>query len=174
VVFVQAHLAVPLPIATAVERLRHALAHEQLGAASDGAYAQGLSVLARVGPLGPQVGLSKQVRLQVLEPRPVGEGMRVPLRWVATGVSGRLFPALDADLDLTGQADESSLLTVNASYTPPLGAVGSGVDRLVLRHAARATMGVLLGGVADVLVVGAAGQGSGFPVPTFQVQFLPD
>jgi hypothetical protein len=150
-VFVQARLTVALPISAASARLRHALAHGGIAKASDTAYGDGLAVLARVGPLGSVAGLSKQVRLQMLEPRLQGSGLRVPVRWVATGVSGRLFPALDADLEVARLEDDTSVVTITGVYTPPLGVIGARVDRLLLRHAARATMRSLLRGIATTL-----------------------
>jgi hypothetical protein len=37
-------------------------------------------------------GASKLVSVRLLEPVPRGEVMVLPLRWEATGVTGRLFP----------------------------------------------------------------------------------
>lgn len=157
--FLQARVAVHLPVAVASERLCRAVVRDQLPQMSDDAYCTGLTVLARVGPFGTGAGLSKRVLLQLLPARPLGDGLRLPIRWVATGSAGRLFPSLDADLDVTGHAPGESLLTINACYTPPFGAVGSGVDRLVLRRAARATLGALLRSVADSLLLEPAASG---------------
>ena len=56
--------------------------------------------MTRVGPFGETAGLSKRVRLELLTLRRVDHGVRLQLLWVATGATGQLFPALDADLDL--------------------------------------------------------------------------
>jgi len=71
-----------------------------LSTASGGAYADGLAGLIRVGPFG-DVPASKLVRVRLLEPVPRDDVMVLPPRWEATGVMGRLFPVLDADLTMT-------------------------------------------------------------------------
>jgi hypothetical protein len=143
-VFIRATLDLPIPLARAVERLDAALARHRLDEVSDDAYAAGLVVLTRVGPFGEVAGLSKTVRLELLTPRQVDQGMRLQLRWVATGPTGQLFPALDADLDLYAVDEQHCALSINAVYDPPLGALGAGIDRILLHRAARATMHALL------------------------------
>jgi hypothetical protein len=143
-VFIRAALDLPVPVASAVERLYGALARHRLDEVSDDGYATGLVVLTRVGPFGEVAGLSKKVRLELLAPRRVDDGVRLQLRWVASGTTGQLFPALDADLDLLAVDEQHSALSINAVYDPPLGALGAGIDRILLRRAARATMRALL------------------------------
>jgi hypothetical protein len=150
-VFVRAALDLPVPLDRASGRLHGVLAAERLQLVSDRAYSAGLVTLVHVGPFGELAGLSKTVRLEVLEPRPIEDGLRVPLRWMATGPAGRWFPALDADLDLTAVDEGASTLSINAVYDPPLGAFGAGIDRLVLHRAARATMRALLQDLGDRL-----------------------
>jgi hypothetical protein len=82
--------------------------------------------------------------VELLPPRQVERGVRLPLRWVATGATEQLFPALDADLDLLAVDEQHCALSINAVYDPPLGAVGAGIDRILLHRAARATMRALL------------------------------
>lgn len=142
--FICATLDLPVPVATSIDRLYAALARHRLDEVSDGAYAAGLVALSRVGPFGEVAGLSKTVRLQLLDPLPIEHGVRLQLRWVATGAAGQLFPALDADLDLLAVDEQNCVLSINAVYAPPLGALGAGIDRLVLHRAARATMRALL------------------------------
>jgi hypothetical protein len=142
--FIHATLDLPVPVATAVERLYPALWQHRLDEFSDDAYAAGLTALTKVGPFGEVAGLSKTVRLQLLAPRPLEDGVRLQLRWVATGATGQLFPALDADLDLLALDEQNCALSINAVYDAPLGALGARVDRLVLHRAARATMVALL------------------------------
>jgi hypothetical protein len=149
--FVHATLELPIPAASSIERLDLVMATQRLDDLSDEAYEAALITLARVGPFGAVRGLSKAVRLQMLEPRPVGGGVRVPLRWVATGTTGQLFPALDADLDITALDARRCALSINAAYTPPLGAAGASIDRLLLHLAARATLRSLLRGLGHAL-----------------------
>jgi hypothetical protein len=143
-VFIRATLELPVAAASAIERLDAALARHRLDEVSDDAYAAGLVVLTRVGPFGEIAGLSKTVRLELLTPRQVDRGIRLQLRWVATGATGQLFPALDADLDLLAVDEQHCALSINAVYDPPLGALGAGIDRILLHRAARATVRALL------------------------------
>src|SRR5450755_2068839 len=130
-----------------------------LAAASDSAYADGLAGLIRVGPFGAVPGVSKLVSVRWLEPVLRGEVMVLPLRWEATGVTGRLFPVLDADLTITPAGAGRTLLTMNGAYRPPLGAIGAELDRVVLRRAAAATIGSLLTRIADALASPAPAPG---------------
>jgi hypothetical protein len=149
--FVYATLELPIPVASAIERLDFVMASQRLDDLSDEAYEAGLVTLAKVGPFGAVRGLSKAVRLQMLERRRVEGGVRVPLRWVATGSTGQLYPTLDADLDITALDARRCALSINAAYTPPLGAAGASIDRLLLHLAARATMRSLLRGLGHSL-----------------------
>ena len=159
-VFIRATLDLPVPVGSAVERLYAALVRHRLDEAADDAYAAGLVVLTRVGPFGEIAGLSKTVRLELLAPRQVGDGMRLQLRWVATGTTGQLFPALDADLDLLAVDEQHCALLINAVYDPPLGAFGAGIDRILLHRAARATMRALLREVGHTLTQMPQAEGS--------------
>jgi hypothetical protein len=96
VVFIRATLDLPVPVNIAIEHLDAALAQHRLDEVSDDAYGAGLVVLIRVGPFGEIAGLSKKVRLELLPLRQSDRGVRLRLRWVATGATGQLFPALDA------------------------------------------------------------------------------
>jgi len=124
--------------------------------ASGQAYAEGLSGLARVGPFGDVLGASKLVRVSLLEPVPRGNAMILPLRWEATGVMGRLFPVLDANLVLIPDGDSRTSLTFTGAYRPPMAALGSGIDRVVLRRAAAATVRSLMRELARTIVAQAA------------------
>jgi hypothetical protein len=150
--FIHATLELPTPAATALDRLYPALRRDRLNVLSDEAYQAGLVVLTRVGPFGDVPGLSKNVRLEMLAPHRDGDAVRVPLRWVATGRAGQLFPALDADLDITAIDDQRCVLSINAVYTPPLGGIGAGIDELILHRAARATKRSLLRGLGRSLL----------------------
>lgn len=154
-----------MPAATAADRLSSVLVPNGLDQLADEAYQAGAQTLTRVGPLGDAAGVSKAVRVETLEARSIVDGVRIPFRWVATGRSGRLFPTLDANLDITVLDEQRSTLSINASYTPPFGAAGAGLDRLVLHRAARATMRALLRGLAEAAIPhGKPGE----------IRFLPD
>jgi len=143
-VFINASLELPVTVAAAVDRLNPALRAQRLDEASDTAYEAGLVSLRKVGPFGDMRLMSKTVRVTMLEPLPVKDGVRVQFRWVAAGMTGQLFPTLDADLDILALGDDRCVLSIKAVYTPPLGAAGAGINRLILHRAARATLRSLL------------------------------
>lgn len=152
-VFVRAQVNVKLPYAVAAPRLAALLYGDALRNATDEAYETGLATIAmRVGPAGDVAALSKEVRVDLLPPRFTPTDMRVPLRWVATGITGHLFPALDADLTLSQSSPEVSSLTVDARYQPLLGGLGAQIDRALLSRAADRTMEALLRRLAADLV----------------------
>jgi hypothetical protein len=131
-----------------------ALAHGGwLTDASGQAYADGL---ARVGPFGDLMGASKLVRVRLLEPVPHDSTVVMPLRWEATGVLGRLFPVLDANLTLVRESDATTRLTFTGAYRPPLATLGAGADRILLRRAASATVRSLVRQLADRIVTAGA------------------
>ena len=136
-----------------------ALAHGGwLRDASGHAYADGLVGLARVGPFGDVIGASKLVRVSLLEPIPREDSVVLPLRWEATGVMGKLFPVLDANVMLAPDGDGRTRLTFTGAYRPPLAAMGTGIDRVVLHRAASATVRSLVREISDTLVAGAAAE----------------
>lgn len=147
--FAEARVTVEVPFPGAVDSWRHV--QGRLGPVTDEAYGAGVGVMTRVGPFGELGGLSKRVELQMLEPVPTRTGASVGMRWIATGASGRLFPVLDADIELSPLDAGSSELHVVARYEAPLGPVGAHLDRTVLRLAAEATLRSFLRRLARIL-----------------------
>ncbi len=144
---------VPLDLSFPVARARFAesVRGRWLTDASSRAYADGFCGLIRVGPFGAVVGASKLVKVQMVEPSPRGDAVVLPLRWEATGVMGRLFPVFDADLTLRPTEAGTTILALTGAYRPPLAGAGSGLDRLVLRRVARATVRSLLRQIEETL-----------------------
>jgi len=122
-----------------------------LSDASDDAYAEGLAGLVRVGPFGDVPGAAKLVRVLLLEPVERDDSLTLSLRWEATGVMGRLFPVLDANISLIPVGENESQLALAGAYRPPFGAVGGGLDRVLLHRAASATARSLLGRIVDTI-----------------------
>jgi hypothetical protein len=122
-----------------------------LQGASEAAYGEGITGLARVGPLGSLPGMSRlvEIRFRDLVERDGHAGLA--LRWEATGPSGGLFPVLDADITLTPAGDQASVLALTGTYRPPLGALGTGLDRAILHRVAAATIRAFLRRVADAI-----------------------
>ena len=129
-----------------------------LDSVSQDAYSEGLSGLLRVGPFGGVPGLSKQVRLQILEPVPHDDEVILPIRWEATGAMTRLFPVLDANLALARSGEGTAVLRLAGSYRPPLDGVGAELDQFALHRVADATIRSLLRRVAATLDEAAASE----------------
>jgi hypothetical protein len=135
----------------ATARLTHLINQRALQAPSEAAYEEGLTSLLRVGPLGDARGLSKLVRVSLMQPIRRGVTISVPLRWEATGAAGELFPVLDADLILTRDGTDQVRLGLTGSYRPPFGRAGAALDRVIMHRIATATIQSLLGSVADAI-----------------------
>src|SRR5262245_49134669 len=114
--FTSHEITLDLPYDMASGRLVHLINWGSLHGVSEAAYDGGQDVLMRVGPLGGWRGLSKLVRVRVLDPVRRGTTMTVSLRWEATGPASELFPVLDADLILTGAVEGRSRLRLVGSY----------------------------------------------------------
>lgn len=136
--------------AQAAARLAELTRGSSLRGLSEHVYNGGVDYLLRVGPLGMMPGASRLVRVRFDEPLCRYGMMTVGLRWEATGVTGALFPALDADIRLQDQ-DGGSTVELTGSYRPPFGTVGAELDRLMLRTVAAATIRTLLNRIADAL-----------------------
>ncbi len=67
--------------------------------------------------------------------------------WQATG-SGSLFPALDADLELSPLGEGRTELTLRGRYQPPGGVIGRRIDELLLHRLADATVRAFLSSLA--------------------------
>jgi hypothetical protein len=135
-------------------RLAHA---DWLDGPSRDAYADGLVGEMRVGPFGGVPGMSKLVRVSLLDPVPRDDLVLVPIRWEATGRMGGLFPVLDANLILGADDTGRAVLRITGSYRPPLDALGEGLDQAVLHRVARATLNSLLHRIAATLAHPAEG-----------------
>jgi len=150
--------AVPLDVGYAAARARFLrLAHgDWLDGLSRDAYADGLAGEIRVGPFGSVPGMSKLVRVSLLEPVAGDDKVLVPVRWEATGRMGRLFPVLDANLILGPDDRGQAVLRITGVYRPPLAGLGEALDQAVLHRVVAATMKSLLRRIAAPLAGPAA------------------
>lgn len=177
--FVADEVLLDLSLGAAAARLTEMARGGQLTPVSQGAYGDGLTGLARVGPLGAAPGMSKLVEVHLLDVAVRGESAVLPLRWQATGPGSRLFPALDADLALTPVGEHATRLSLAGAYRPPLGPVGTGLDKAIFHTVAQATIRSLLTRVADALTrppypAGAAPEtGTTQPAPRLAAPEMP-
>ncbi len=150
--FVQADLQLALPFDTAVEALDRALADGGLTAESQRAMADGLEYVMPVGPRGSRHFPAREVVVRLLPVRRIGQRLIVDLRWETTGPTGRLFPALDAILELaTSEDPNGSRLSIIGRYQPPMATLGQTLDSTVMPRVASATMTAMLREVASQL-----------------------
>ena len=138
--FISAEKRLRLGFDAAQARLANLVCGGLLHGASDDAYRELGSGLARVGPLGSAPVLSKLVAVRLSKMAVRENYASVAVRWEATGPGGTLFPALDADIMLTKAGTDATILAVRGVYRPPLGGLGAGLDQVVLHRVADATI----------------------------------
>ena len=133
---IQDFVQVNTPYAMVRDRLLEPTPRWLTNDASD-AYAEGERLLLTVSATAGEVRVGKRVQIDLGAAYSRGEGFVVPLSWWATGAQ-RLFPTLDADLEIMPLGPDQVMLTLMGRYEPPLGAVGRSLDRLVLHRVAEA------------------------------------
>lgn len=149
-----------LDFPAAMSRLALLQRGDWLDRVSQDAYADGITGQVRVGPLGGGRGVSKRVAVSLLEPVRHDDMVVMPLRWEATGLMGRLFPVLDANLILGRNEGNRAVLRLTGVYRPPLASVGEELDQIALNRVATATVRSLLRRIATLFAErpgGAAG-----------------
>jgi len=134
--FVAEESVLPMPYEQARERLLDYVRVDGLQSSSEDAFEQGRELLVRAG-----VGaVSKQVLVQLLQPYEHEDVTVVPLRWVATGATGTMFPQLDGNLELAAADEARSVLKLAGAYRAPLAAIGATLDRVLLHRVAEASV----------------------------------
>ena len=138
-------------VGTAQVRLANLIRDGWLSGASDTAYQHGMDHLLRVGPLGELPGISRLVRISFVDPLYRDDTMTVGLRWETVGRTAGLFPVLDADIRLSAEGAQRTRVTLTGCYRPPLGTLGTGLDKVLMRRVAMMTIGSLVTHLADAL-----------------------
>jgi hypothetical protein len=149
--FVRHETQLDLDFHTAQARLANLASGGSLLLAARHAYGEGTTGLARVGPVRSVRGMSKLVEVRFQDLMAREDSARLALRWEATGPSGVLFPALDADLTLTPGGERVSVLELAGVYRPPAGIAGAKLDRAVLRRVADATIRAFVSRMAEFI-----------------------
>lgn len=96
--------------------------------------------------------IDKQVEVQFGTPYRIPSKTLLPMSWRATGPD-RLFPQLDADLEVAALGHSRTQLSISARYRPPLGAAGRALDRALLHRVAEATIKDFLDRVGERVAV---------------------
>jgi hypothetical protein len=145
--FLRYFLMLPVPcdeVATSLLEDTEAWVPGLLRAAED----RGRLLLADVG-FGPQTRrIDKGVEIRIGTPYRTPSKTLLPMTWSATGPE-RLFPQLDADIEVVGLGPNQTQLSISARYRPPMGAVGRVLDRAMLHRVAEATIKDFLDRVGD-------------------------
>lgn len=125
--FVQYFTHVPLHLSVVEQRL------DSLRDALEGwagvAYREGEDLRAKVGPSVD--GRAKEVTLEIGTAEIHRTGLVYPISWTAIGAQA-LFPKLTGELVLSHMGPEKTKLSLEATYQPPLGALGKMADRVLL------------------------------------------
>jgi hypothetical protein len=138
--FVGTEMQIPVSFPVAWVRLGDLAAGGRLGRLSGDTYRGQAESLIRVGPMGSMPGVSRLVAVRFLKLAMHGDSAVLVLRWEAEGPGGRLFPAFDADITLAPDSEGRTRLTLAGVYRPPLGSMGHGLDQVLLRKVAMATV----------------------------------
>ena len=101
----------------------------------------GGELLAKVGLSIGRVAVYKHVRLEIGTAEGVAarDRMMLPVNWSAVG-GPPVFPRMEGTFHVDPYGSESTRLTLNARYDPPVGAFGALIDRTLMHHLAQATM----------------------------------
>lgn len=144
------------PYATVSEALRSDLGGI-FGRATQGAASRAGTLAAhlKVELGGLEIGADVAIEVGEIQQTEAGAGhqppqTKIPLRWKATK-SAALFPQMEAELTLYPLSPEETQIDLHGHYTPPLGALGSAVDSLVLHRVADASVHRFVSDLATLL-----------------------
>jgi hypothetical protein len=143
----QARRTVDAAQAVVAARLARYLGSAALDAAACAAIADQAPVLVRAGV----AGITKQVSVRALEPVQYADRVVIPIRWIATGVSGELYPTLDANIEIRRDQAARTEIVLIGSYQPPFGQTGAVLDRLVMHRIAHRTMSMFLDTISQMI-----------------------
>jgi len=143
------------------QRLIEQLRLDGLEVASAASFDDERTLLVRAGV----AGVTKSVAMASLPAYLRGDVTVIPIRWVATGPLGELFPTLEANLEVSPTDDGRTLLVLVGSYRPPLGRLGATIDHLVMHNVGSATTRGFLSRVSDQIMASHAAQ------PAAQAEF---
>ena len=104
------------------------------------AEAGGQRLLAEVGfDVDASRRVDKEVEIEIGDPYVIPSKTMLPIAWRATAAE-RIFPQLDADIEIAALGTGRTQLSISARYRPPLGPVGRALDKAMLHRVAEATV----------------------------------
>jgi hypothetical protein len=111
---------------------------------------RGQRLLAEVGFEVDTRRVDKEIEIRVSTPYRSDNRIVVPFTWRANGAA-RLFPQLEADLEIAAVGASRSQISLSGTYRPPLGLLGRALDRALLHRVAEATVKDFIDRVAERL-----------------------
>ncbi len=138
--FISAEIRLDAGFNTAQAKLADMARGGLLGRASGCAYDQWQAGLARVGPRGTMLGMSRLARVRIRDMVIQGHSAMWAMRWEIAGRRGELVPALDAEIKLTPAGEDATLLAVSGICRPPLAGLAAGLDPAVIHRVAQAAI----------------------------------
>ena len=147
--FVRYYIDVGLPFELVETTLLDAPERWLPAIASD-AESKGNRLLTEVGFDAGRMRVEKGVVVEVGAAQTLGGKTILPMTWTP-GNPSRLFPKLEADIEVSEFGAERTQLAISARYRPPIGLVGRVVDRTMLHLVAEATIKDFLDRVAENL-----------------------
>jgi hypothetical protein len=112
---------------------------------------RGRRLLAEVGfEVDQDRRIDKEVQIEIGQPFVFPTKTMLPISWTATGAE-RIFPQLEADIEIAALGPSRTQLSMSARYRPPLGAFGRVLDRALLHRVAEATIKDFLDRVGERL-----------------------
>lgn len=145
--FVRYYLDLPVPFDEAESALLEEPAEWVPGLLRD-AEGRGQRLLAEVGFALETRRVEKEVEISVGTPYRIPSKTLLPMTWKATAAE-RLFPQLDADIEVAALGAKRTQLSISARYRPPMGVIGRALDRALLHRVAEATIKDFLDGVGE-------------------------
>lgn len=100
---------------------------------------RGQQLLAEVGFAVDTRRIGKEIEIGLGAPYRFPSKTVLPMTWRATGPE-RLFPQLEADIEVASLGEDRTQLSISASYRAPMGTVGRALDRALLHRVAEATV----------------------------------
>jgi hypothetical protein len=140
--FIGAEMPLTAGFDDARARLANLVRGGLLGRASEGAYEEWRTALARdeswgTAPWDTAMGMSRLAQVRFRHTAARGDLVIWPLRWDVTGPQGTLVPVLDADIMLTPAGADVSVLAVLAACRPPLAGLDTSLDQAIVRRCAQ-------------------------------------
>jgi hypothetical protein len=153
--FIRYFLDLPLPFEEVQETFLASPEAWVPGLARD-AEDRGERLLAEVGfSFDDGHRVDKRVEIELGPPFHFPAKTTLPLTWTATGTE-RLFPSLDADMEIASLGPNRTQLAISARYRPPFGGVGRALDRALLHRVAEATIKDFLDRVGEGIAAEAS------------------